>query len=1313
MSRQHRPAEILCLLLTIIFSLLWPPFAGARDPWPTYQANPAHTGYIPVSLDPGKFALRWQTKLASIGLSPVTAAGSFVFVSGYISGGGRLSVLDSGSGNTLWSQDFPGVTSANPPSYDNGKVYIQTGYADNFPTTTPPYLNAYDAATGTVVFASEFESRADYSYAPAIYNGKVYVNGGSIYCFDGSTGRQEFYFNLPLYDWWTPAVDSNLAYAYIGGDDDGYYSAGVYAVDRVTGQQIFQIPDPNSCWNALSPVLGGSSDLFAINCGRLIRFDLNALSISWVNKLNFTGQPTVANGVVYAINAGALGAYDQVTGASLWTWTPPSGQILQDTIVATNSHLFVRSAANTYCIDPNSQTEVWSYPAAGYLALGESTLYIAGSDGTLTAIGMGLPDIYVEESIVFSRTDLGNTSVQNVDVSNDGDAPLQVLSISTSGSEFGVQTPTLPLTLGPRQSITIEVSFTPTPTGTKTGILVVNTDYAGEPQVSAALSGTSNGTHTISAAAGVGGHITPSGSIQVIDGDSLSLSITPDPGYQISGVTVDGATDGTVNSYVFNFVTGDHSITAAFVPAPYHAINVPGDYPTIQAAIAAAADGDWVLVAPGTYNECIDFLGKGITVAGSGRPQATIINGGVNCAQVTISNCGQKQCALRGFTVANGIFVSECSPRITGNILTGAMPGSYLDAAVYVFDSGSPVIEKNIFNQSGCIDIDSSISSPKITGNLIENTSCDAVKFDSSIGANVEITNNTIVGNQSGVVLSEGVVDPGLTSIKNNIIVGNHQGFDIGDYGLPPDGVIENNLVYGNTFSYSGISDQTGINGNISADPIFLDPANNDYHLYSGSPAIGAGNASSIYLPATDLDGNPRDINGKLDMGAYEIDPNKPYIFYTVTASAGAGGTISPQGPHRVTPGGSVTFTVTPDVSHQLTGLLVDGVNVAAPSATPLNYTLGNVQSDHTVSAVFASYYDYFGMRDGNSSQYSVKNSNGSTNTENMAVSLDTGTFATPSYSFQNSFPDGSYAEVWYHESPKGLLWMQTMETDGAIETLNPPLPIIKTPLAAGMTWTAASTFSEGGGSKRATYTATVYPREILRVPAGYFLAWPIRYNVTFQSSFWVPPDTFTHWFAPFIGVVQDRDRCCTTQLTSFAVAGGTVTVPPPVVTGTVPKSGMCGSELTINGFQFGTSQGTSNVMIGGFQCPVISWSDNQIQCAVPATVPSGAGAVTVVTDTWTSNDTVEFTVLNPPQAASLNPTSGKRGSTVQISGANFGTSVGKVLLGKVQAKVTAWTDNSITFTVPAGMPPYGTYTVTVVNSQGRSSAGNFQVTKN
>jgi hypothetical protein len=77
-------------------------------------------------------------------------------------------------------------------------------------------------------------------------------------------------------------------------------------------------------------------------------------------------------------------------------------------------------------------------------------------------------------------------------------------------------------------------------------------------------------TYTITATAGAGGSLTPSGTVTVNSGASQTFTIAANAGYQIAGVTVDGSSVGAVASYTFTNVTANHTIAASFslVPVP-------------------------------------------------------------------------------------------------------------------------------------------------------------------------------------------------------------------------------------------------------------------------------------------------------------------------------------------------------------------------------------------------------------------------------------------------------------------------------------------------------------------------------------------------------------------------------------------------------------------------------------------------------------------------------------------------------------------------------------------------------------------------
>jgi hypothetical protein len=91
--------------------------------------------------------------------------------------------------------------------------------------------------------------------------------------------------------------------------------------------------------------------------------------------------------------------------------------------------------------------------------------------------------------------------------------------------------------------------------------------YSNQASFTTAATPPTTALYTLTASAGSGGTITPSGATIVSSGTSQSYTITPGTGYQVAGVTVDGASVGAVTSYSFSKVAANHSISATFSTA--------------------------------------------------------------------------------------------------------------------------------------------------------------------------------------------------------------------------------------------------------------------------------------------------------------------------------------------------------------------------------------------------------------------------------------------------------------------------------------------------------------------------------------------------------------------------------------------------------------------------------------------------------------------------------------------------------------------------------------------------------------------------
>jgi hypothetical protein len=176
----------------------------------------------------------------------------------------------------------------------------------------------------------------------------------------------------------------------------------------------------------------------------------------------------------------------------------------------------------------------------------------------------------------------------------------------------------------------------------------------------------------------------------------------------------------------------------------------------------------------------------------------------------------------------------------------------------------------------GLRNCDVTITNCTISGNSAKSTGglfgCDGV-----------ITNCTISDNSAE--LSGGGLRGCDGAITNCTIYGNSAGSSGGGLDIC-DAIITNCIIWNNTSSvpgyqlndsstptYSCIQDWIGGGqGNITSEPYFADAANGDYHLQMGSLCINAGDQAGDYSGQFDIDGQPRVMCNRVDIGADEFE---------------------------------------------------------------------------------------------------------------------------------------------------------------------------------------------------------------------------------------------------------------------------------------------------------------------------------------------------------------------------------------------------------------------------------------------------------
>jgi hypothetical protein len=342
---------------------------------------------------------------------------------------------------------------------------------------------------------------------------------------------------------------------------------------------------------------------------------------------------------------------------------------------------------------------------------------------------------------------------------------------------------------------------------------------------------------------------------------------------------------------------------ASSSPALGSTIFVPADHATIQAAIDAAATGDEIVVAPGTYNELIDFSGKAITLRSSDGAAVTTIDGTAKGGSVVQCTSGEGLgTELRGFTITGGIGTLDGSIRLGGGVFTrGSSPTieecvvigntAFNGGAMANYGGGRPLVlncwlgGNTAVQGGGVFNFD---SSPTVVNCVFTGNHATVISggIDNSSSSNPTVVNCTFSRNTTdgpGGGMTTGAGASSALRVENCIFWENADSGGMDESaqihvgaGLP---TVRFSCIQG--LVAGGAFDSGSNTDNIGDDPAFVDSdgcddapgtLDDELRLSASSPCVDAGDNAAV--PAgvtTDLSGGPRIVNATVDMGAHEF----------------------------------------------------------------------------------------------------------------------------------------------------------------------------------------------------------------------------------------------------------------------------------------------------------------------------------------------------------------------------------------------------------------------------------------------------------
>ena len=652
--------------------------------------------------------------------------------------------------------------------------------------------------------------------------------------------------------------------------------------------------------------------------------------------------------ILQALTAGGLNG----AGLATFTITTPSAgsHTLSATYAAQGNFLGSGPASGTLGVGSGATTVTISAPTINSGANGAVTVTVSSLSGTPT----GTVSLIVDGGAPTTQTLASGSSLFTISVPSAGSHTLSA-TYATQGNFLGSGPTSGTLIVNPIITVSAGVGGTITPSGSvvvsyNTSTTFTITPTAGYTLASVLVDGVSVGAvtsyafssvtknHTISASftidtyaitvtQGSNGTITP-GSGLASYGSNTTFTITPNTGYSIASVVVDSVSVGAVTSYTFSNVIAAHTITATFALNTYAITVTQGANGTITpgSGVVSYGSSTTFTITPNTGYSIANVVVDGTSVGVV--PSYTFIN---VIAPHTITA-----------TFSNNTYTITVTQGANGTITPGTGVVSYGSSTTYTITPSTGY---------------------SITSVLVDGVSAGAVSSYtfSNVTANHTITasfgqNPTITVTQG----ANGTITPGTGVVS----YGSSTTFTITpNTGYSISSVVVDGTSVGavSSYTFSNVTANHTITASFGQNPTITVTQGTNGTITPGTGVVSYGSSTTFTItPNTGYSISSVVVDGA-SVGAvtsytfnnviiaHTITATFAIDTYTITASAGTGGSITPSGSVVVSYNTSTTFTITPNTGYSIDSVLVDGVSVGAVSS----YTFTKVVDVHTITATF------------------------------------------------------------------------------------------------------------------------------------------------------------------------------------------------------------------------------------------------------------------------------------------------------------------------------------------------------------------------